>query len=309
MTTYNHSAFMAAVPNGTPNPTKNKIMKKNYQKLLVAALALSASIFYDQAKAATAWDSAIALYAFSNNLVDSNGDNDGVSWRRTGNSEVPAQFTNVGSSDLPGWDGMALSLGDSRYVNFGQGASNAFQITGSLTIFARVYINSNSSTLPIFSKDGTSGNRSYSLSLGSISETNGILSARLNGNKTVSYTNTNITTEAWLDLAVVYETSSRFELYLNGLSVGILTNSVPSTLINNSNTPLLLGANPQGSPIGSDHWSGMIERAAIWNTALTDEQVQSLSIVPEPSTSMLIVSALLCLALRKIHHRRTIIKS
>lgn len=308
MTTYNPDAFMATVPNETHN-SKNKIMKKSYQKLLLAILALSASIFCNQAQALTAWDDAIALYAFNNDLLDSNGANNGVSWRRTGDSAVSAQFTNVGSNNLPGWNGVALSLGDTRYVNFGQGASNAFQITGSLTLFARVYINSDSSTLPIFSKDGTSGNRSYSLKLSSISGTNGTLSARLNGGTEVSYTNSNITTGTWLDLAVVYQAGTRFELYLNGLSVATLTNSVPSSLVNNSTTPLLLGAHPQGSPIGADTWSGKIERGAIWNTALTDEQVQSLSIVPEPSTFMLAFFVLSCLALRKIHHRRAIIKN
>ncbi|MBE2204359.1 MAG: LamG domain-containing protein [Chthoniobacterales bacterium] len=278
-------------------------MKTTPQKFLLLALASCLPVFCFQAQAQI-WTSAIGLYEFNNNLNDSNGlASSGTSWQRSTDSAVSAVYSNVGSSTLPGWDGVALSLASTRYVNLGQGASNEFQITGDLTLFARVNVTGTGTTLAIISKDGTAGNRSYALRLENITGSGGTLSSRFNGATTISHTSASITTGKWMDLAVVFDANDRIELYLDGVSVSTITSGVPASLTNNSTTPLLFGAVPQGSPIGADNWTGLMERAAIWNTALTDAEVLSLS-VPEPQTVAMILSAGFFVVLWRIRRRR-----
>ena len=254
--------------------------------LAVAAIGIAA--VPSAGAASTVWESALALYSFSQDLNDSNGGSNGVGWRLTGDSAEPASYTDAGPSDLPGWDGWALSLSDTRYVNLGQGEENAFQITGSLTLFARVYIEAAGASAAIISKDAANGNRSYALRLDDLSETGGTLAARFNGSKSISFTSPEIRTGVWLDVVVVYDAGQSIELFLNGVSVGKETSGIPTSLIPNAATPLLLGAQPFGTPIGSSNWTGLMERAAIWNMALTGDEVRSLSVIPEPGAAGLL---------------------
>lgn len=266
-------------------------MKNTLSTVFAAALMLGAHICLPPAQAAPIWDDAIALYEFNNTLDDANGNNDGTSWKRSTDSAVPAVYTNVGASSLAGWDGVALSLADTRYVNLYQGDSNAFQITGDLTLFARVYITTGTSQIGIISKDGASGQRSYSMWLESVDGSSGKIVGRVNGNRSVEYTSADLSTGKWMDLAFVYDASSSITVYVNGISVSQNTTSIPASLVNATNTPLLLGAIPQGSPIGTAGMTGNMERAAIWNKALTSSEVLSLTVVPEPSTVVLSMTA------------------
>lgn len=262
-------------------------LKKSARILLGAGLCLA--LGYVPGYAATVWDSATALYAFDNNLDDSNGLNNGIGRKGSDANPVAPIFEEVVvPEDVPGWTGTALRLASDRYVYLGQGNDNDFQITGSLTLFARVYIQTARPNIGLISKQGASGEHAYGLNLTNISGSGGTISGRLypeSGGSIidVSYTSSDITTYKWMDVALVYEAGSRIEVYLNGVSVVLVEDDVPSSLFNTDVTPLLFGAQAFPTANGySAYMTGLFERAAIWDRALTTNEVRSLSLPPIP---------------------------
>lgn len=279
---------------------------KNTPNQLVSRSALLASIVFVIGLAsgrppavAAVWNDALALYHFDDNLNDSNGGNHGIGRRGQATGVIDPVFTNVGESDKPAWSGSALLLNggsSGRYVDLGQGEDNAFQLTGDMTLFIRVYLDEGSVSPALISKYGfnSATDRSYHVRLSGLSgqggENGGTITFSLNGNFNQAYTSTSIVTGEWMDLAVVFEASTRVSLYLNGENVLTTLDAIPSSIINNPSVPLLIGAQPYNLPgIGESGLDGMVETVAIWNRALSHQEVMSLSVIPEPSTLSLLI--------------------
>lgn len=260
-------------------------LKKSTRILL--GLGLSLAFGCIPSYATPVWGDAIALYAFDNNLNDSNGLNNGIGRQHNNEDPVAPVFQNVGSRDVPGWTGTALRLASSRYVDFGQGFDDDFRITGSLTLFARVYVQSSGTNVGLISKQGATGQRSYGLNLTNINSSGGTISSRVYSGAGVltetNYTSSSVTTGKWMDVAFVYEAGSRIELYLDGVSVLLVQDDVPASVFDSDQTPLIIGAQAFPTAGGyAAYMTGDFERAAIWDQALTSNQVLSLSVIPEP---------------------------
>ena len=93
-------------------------------------------------------------------------------------------------------------------------------------------------------------------------------------------------------------------LWVDGVKV---TGGVPNLGTDNDNdSNMMIGNNPDNTARG---WDGVIDDVAIWNTALTDEEVLSIwnngagasiaSLVPEPSAALLSVLGVLGLGWRR----------
>jgi len=276
--------------------------------------ALTAFLLPSAANAAVLWSTALGVYDFNDTsgagLSDSSGPpySNGVGMKTGASPSAQAAVYNnaIGTSTLPGWDGWALALNGGseggRYVDLGQGAGDEYQITGALTLFIRVNLNNVTSSRGLLSKDGPSGSRAFSLTLTG----SNTIQFRINGVATVSYTSaTEIVTDTWFDIAAVYSPGNKIELFLNGQSVASTTTGIPLSIINAASTPLLIGATPQAGAVNG--LNGLVEKVAIWDTALTGEQIRDLSVIPEPGTTALFGAAVLSLAavrLRKSGARR-----
>lgn len=264
---------------------KTSPLKKSTQILL--GLGFSLILGCIPSYATLVWEDALALYAFDNNLNDSNGLNNGIGRQHNIVDPVAPVFKSVGSRDVPGWTGTALTLASNRYVYLGQGAEDDFRMTGSLTLFARVYVQSATSNAGLISKQGASGERSYGLNLTNINSSGGTISGRIYSGAGVltdiNYTSSLINTQKWMDVALVYEAGIRMELYLDGVSVLLVQEDVPVSVFDSALTPLIIGAQAFPTAGGySAYMTGDFERAAIWDQALTSNQVLRLSVIPEP---------------------------
>lgn len=251
------------------------------------------------------WSSAIGLYEFNGNLNDSNGNNHGAAFERASSGApdpVVAQFQSFLHQDLPAWSGNAMVMDGGPFVYLGQGSENAFQITGSLTLFTRINISEVDANMQLMSKDGAAGQRSFGLRL---SESEGLV-FRINGGKTISYASPSVLqqTGVWLDLAVVFSAGESMKMFINGELVVQDTSGIPASITNSSTTPFFLGASP--FPVdnpGAGPFNGFMERAAIWDYALTDAQIYALSVVPEPGQTVALMISLIG-ALVLLQHRK-----
>ena len=78
-------------------------------------------------------------------------------------------------------------------------------------------------------------------------------------------------------------------MYVNGKQVGTTT----AAPFENKSTPLIIGSNPKF--LSSRSWDGMIDDIAIWDRALTSDEIESIwnggtgasitSLIPEPSAA------------------------
>jgi hypothetical protein len=104
-----------------------------------------------------------------------------------------------------------------------------------------------------------------------ISNNNGNLRFRLKTDGTTDTliaTGTTLPTNEWVHIAAVYD-GSTMKLYQNGTEVGSMTKT--GTLDQNTQ-PITIGMNPDGT--GSNYFDGTIDDLRIYNTALTQQEIQ-----------------------------------
>ena len=81
-------------------------------------------------------------------------------------------------------------------------------------------------------------------------------------------------TGTWFHVVVVYEPSTRVEIYKDGVSQTTNTTSIVSSLANNA-YDFRLGAQYTGGSV-TNFYDGLMQDVIIWNTALTDTEVTNL---------------------------------
>jgi Concanavalin A-like lectin/glucanases superfamily len=178
-------------------------------------------------------------------------------------------------------------------------ADNALlDITGALTLEAWVYrdpqaVNGNNEGIVGKFQGSTFGNqRAYCLyynsrttapapAVGFILNTTGAATGNVDFQTTSDIP---LGTDAgWVYLAAVYEPGVRMSVYMNGVSIGEKTLGLPAADIFNSAGPLWIGR--QFSLASNTSFEGKVDEVAVYNTALTPEQIAAhyAAAVPEPS--------------------------
>ena len=89
----------------------------------------------------------------------------------------------------------------------------------------------------------------------------------------------------WVHLAAVYEPNVRMTLYMNGAPVAAKTTGLPAVGVFAGTAPLWIGR--QFSAANNTSFEGLIDEVAIYDKALSDEQVLAhyeAATIPEPSS-------------------------
>jgi hypothetical protein len=151
----------------------------------------------------------------------------------------------------------------------------ALDITGALTLVA--WVKSTGSYGPSFrgilSKYETATTqRSYALATNSSGHM--VLIVSNNGSGTLSATGTTAVGTNWRHLAVVYTPSTRLEAFLDGASHATNTSGIFASLHSGS-APLAVGM--VSFSAANNCWDGLIAEAAVYNAALTADEIASLA--------------------------------
>ena len=185
---------------------------------------------------------------------------------------TPPSFTNTYSLAFDGVD---------DYVSMGN--PTELQITGELTLSCWVKISgSTGSNQALIYKDAAGAARSYKLQLQS--STNLANFTIFNGGTAFhTYSTSTINDGNWHHIVAVYTPSTSVVIYVDGVAETTNTSSVPAS-IDNDPAPFELGRRADGV----FYLQGSLDEVAVFNTALTSENVTSIynSGVPNDLTSL-----------------------
>ena len=174
----------------------------------------------------------------------------------TGGSAGLAQVNNVYSMEFDGVNDV---------INCGNDSS--LQITGAMTVSYWFKGQTGSASVGGVGKLGASGNRGFCLDcIGTITF---YIAQNTTSLFSLSYSNT--PDNNWHHLVGVYNPSTSVQIYLDGVLVKEQLVSIPASQYNGSNN-LQIGA--RGDSTG--FFNGSIDEVGIFNTALTDAEIQSI---------------------------------
>ena len=188
---------------------------------------------------------------------------------------------NGGASYVTGYAGKALSFdGTDDYVDVAN--SSSINLTKSFTLAAWVYPDSVSGQRGVITKLTDSSDKQYALL---IEDGRIILEYRAGGNNFNVEGPAVMGTGSWQHMAATVDASLMVRLYVNGSEVfnrQAVTEVLPST------DALRIGS--VGGSYGANFFEGIIDEAAIWNTALSANEIAAVydNGVPEPATVMLL---------------------
>ncbi|MEP2608760.1 MAG: LamG-like jellyroll fold domain-containing protein, partial [Cyclobacteriaceae bacterium] len=89
------------------------------------------------------------------------------------------------------------------------------------------------------------------------------------GTETASFVSTNVNTNEWYHVALVWSSGTHVELYLNGALVGTSSSTLAGT-INDIAEPLSIGFSNNGA---EQYFDGEVDEIRIWSVARTQEQI------------------------------------
>lgn len=171
-----------------------------------------------------------------------------------------------------------LSSSSNQYWSIADGSQTGLDITGSLTVSLWAKFASQPGTnnsMLLVQKYATTGNqRAYAMEYDDSSGTKR-LRTLISSNGTVATNltlNETLTNNTWYNLVFVFTASNRMEIFINGVSIGNITSSIPSGIFNSS-SPFVLGRNNEG---GSSYFNGGFDDVRIWSRALSSGEVSSL---------------------------------
>jgi hypothetical protein len=168
----------------------------------------------------------------------------------------------------------AVAQFDGGYLDAGQGADGALNITGSaLTVSVRLRNPSGAWELPLFSKHG--GHDPLVYNLYSLSSAIGF-ELGTQGAGGVSRTTVpvaKIGASAWHTIICRYD-GTRLQMFVDGV---LMDEASPKGSLREGNTvPCLIGAESVGGNIKTG-WKGQMDHVAIWKRALSDAEIERLS--------------------------------
>jgi hypothetical protein len=273
------------------NQYKNASMKRN-RLGYAGCFLLSAFILTgcnSGKKEIRIWDDAIAVWHMSN-LNDSTQDKSVLSQFGDVQIGVKLEGDELKASQLRGGDGFVARF-NGGWLDGGQGINNELNFTGSAASFAiRVCDPQGRLTGPLMGKFGNDAGVAYSLiadtSGGEILFRAGLGSDEIAGMHRMKTAVAPADLKTWHDLVIRFD-GSNSQLFVDGnlvddeVSVGTLRANIRSpfligaeytdTMLNNASANI-----PQNERIKSN-FTGLIDHAAIWNRALTDDEIALIS--------------------------------
>ena len=172
-----------------------------------------------------------------------------------------------------GNDGVVAQF-DGGYLDAGQGADGALNITGSaLTVSVRLRNPSGAWELPLFSKHGGHGQLVYNLyslspEIGFELGTQGAA-----GLSRATVPVAKIGASRWHTVICRYD-GTRLQMFVDGV---LMDEAFPTGPLREGNTvPCLIGAESVGGHIKTG-WKGEMDHVAIWKRALSDAEIERLS--------------------------------
>ena len=171
-----------------------------------------------------------------------------------------------------GNDGVVAQF-DGGYLDAGQGADGALNLTGSaLTVSVRLRNPSGSWELPLFSKHGGHDRLVYNLY--SLSSEIGFeLGTQGAGLSRTTVPVARIGANEWHTIICRYD-GTRLQMFVDGV---LMDEASPTGPLREGNTvPCLIGAESVGGNIKTG-WNGQMDHVAIWKRALSDGEIERLS--------------------------------
>lgn len=163
---------------------------------------------------------------------------------------------------------------NSEYLAITNGSQSGLNITGSLTMSAWIKLESTSVTGTIGGKWETSSNRRQYVAKVNTSG-NVTFSVSSDGSSSATVTGgTSLSTGTWYFVTVVFTASTSIEIYINGVSDGSSTSSIPSSLYSSSGS-FFIGYNSLGAS-STEFFDGLIQDFTVWNTSLSSTEVSDL---------------------------------
>ena len=177
--------------------------------------------------------------------------------------------------------------------------SNALSITNNITMSAWVYVNSDSQNYHSILYKRLNGNWSYNLSLsyyfgpgGSPTEVNKVFSGRRNNSGAqleYKFSNEPVVFGQWFHITVKIE-NNVITFYKNGIDMGVnlYGNQFTIPMINQA-IGLTIGSNGDGG----EWFNGKLDDIAMWNRALTQEEITNLYNVNQCITNITVTDTLI----------------
>ena len=254
----------------------------NIKRLFIVSLSFLPVFGGTQACAAAPLDEAVAVWNF-NDLNDANGANSALQVVGPVELGVSLPDSEAEQSKRRGSDGKAARFAQGGYLSAGFGANDELKIAGTdLTIYLRLKLPKLDKSCPILSRHGGHAQLSYNVFaypefIGTEVGTtlnNQLLSGRARFSEMRS---PDAAATAWHDV-VCRVNEAKLELFVDGRCVD---EDFTLGTIRQNELPLLIGAQADEKGQISADFTGLIDTAAIWNRALTNEQIQQLSGGPD----------------------------
>ncbi len=216
--------------------------------------------------------SAIASWHFAD-LNDSSGKSD---LRTVDVAQVGIELKGAEREDslTTGNDGKVAQIASGGYLDAGQGADGALNITGAaLTISVRLRSPSGHWDAPLFSKHGGHDHLVYNLY-----STANEISFEIGTQDTPDVSRVTVPLDIigatdWHDIVCRYD-GRKLKMYVDGV---VMDEAYPKGPLREGNTvPCLIGAESYGDHVKAG-WAGQFDHVAIWNRVLTDAEIIRLS--------------------------------
>jgi hypothetical protein len=182
-------------------------------------------------------------------------------------------------------NGVDLEASSSQYYSIADASQTGLDITGDISISAWIKLGQLPSTVganfSIVTKDNTGVDRSYDWNILSASNKMRFFYCSETDGSPNTFCDANYVFGAddlgkWMHVAVVVDVSSATVIfYMNGVVVSTTYVSQNATSIANSATDFIIGARKE-SDVVAGFFDGVIDDVAIWDRALTDEEVLGL---------------------------------
>lgn len=163
---------------------------------------------------------------------------------------------------------------NSEYLSIADASQSGLDITGGLTMAAWVNLETTGSDQIVMGKwnGQTAADKSFFTLIRAANVLGGTVSSNGTTETTQSSSNT-LSGSTWHHVAVVYEPSTRIEVYVDGVSRGTNTTSIPSSL-HNSGVEFSLGR-VQDNSSGVAYFDGLIQAARVAAIDRSDDWISA----------------------------------
>ena len=168
-----------------------------------------------------------------------------------------------------------LESTQSQHASISDANQTGLDLSGDFTIELWVKLETNGNSTVVGKWDGAAGKRGYALQIKSNNQI--WLYVRNAGDSISGHGDINYTLPAvgtWFHVAGTYDVSlGQFELFINGVSQGTATGTLPTSILNSS-APFTIGAIEAGTA-PSDFTDGSVDDVRVWNLIRTQAEISA----------------------------------